>query len=480
MAAASYPDLYLLIGGERLKGNGRKTQAVRNPADTSVLGELPHATREDLDKALDWAAKTWPAWKATPAIERARIIERAADIIRERAKEIATIMTLEQGKVLAESMIEVHFTADTLEWYAEECKRAYGRVIPSRAPGQRLMVLKEPVGPVAAFSPWNFPALTPARKVGASLAAGCTCILKPAEETPGTALALARALEDAGLPKGVLSVVFGVPNDISTYLIASPVIRKISFTGSTAVGKHLAGLAAQGVKRATMELGGHAPVLIFDDADIGKAATLAAASKMRNAGQVCVSPTRFYVQEKAHDKFVEAFVSELKTYKQGPGIDETSKVGPMANPRRVEAMERLVADAKERGAKVALGGRRPRNDGWFFEPTVLTDVPEDALVMNEEPFGPIAPVARFSDFDDAIAKANRLPMGLAAYAFTSSHAQAAKLEDAVESGMIALNHFVISAPEAPFGGVKESGYGHEGGIEGLEAYLQTKYITAMP
>jgi len=479
MDAGSYPDLYLSIAGERRSGGGRRSGKVYNPATGVELARLPHATHDDLDDSLAAAAASFESWKRVPPVERARILERAADLIRERAQEIATILTLEEGKVLAEALTEVNFAADTFQWFAEEGKRAYGRIVPARAPGQRQFVLKEPVGPVAAFSPWNFPALTPARKIAAALAAGCTCIAKPAEETPGTALAIARALDEAGLPKGVLSVVFGVPSEISTHLIASPVIRKISFTGSTVVGKELARLAAAGVKRATMELGGHAPVVIFEDADIARTATLAAAAKLRNAGQVCVSPTRFYVQEKVHDDFVDAFTAELQKLPQGPGLEPGNRVGPMANPRRIDAMERFVADAREKGAKIAMGGKRPRNDGWFYAPTVLTDVPEDALVMNVEPFGPLAPIARFDSFDDAMAKANRLPYGLAAYAFTASLSRASQLMDAVETGMLALNHCVISSPETPFGGVKESGYGYESGAEGLEAYLQSKFVTSM-
>jgi len=479
METGNYPDLYLFIGGERRSGGDRRVGKVYNPATGSELATLPHATQSDLDDALAAAATAFNSWKRMPPVERAQILERTADLIRERADAIATILTLEEGKVLSEALAEVKFAAETFQWYAEEGKRAYGRIIPSRARGQRQLVLKEPVGPVAAFSPWNFPALTPARKIAASLAAGCSCIAKPAEETPGTALAIARALADAGLPKGVLSVVFGVPSEISTYLIASPVIRKISFTGSTVVGKELARLAAAGVKRATMELGGHAPVIVFEDADIGRAAALAAAAKVRNAGQVCVSPTRFYVQDRIHDDFVDAFTEELKKLPQGPGLEQGNRIGPMANPRRIEAMERFVADAREKGAKIAMGGKRPRNDGWVYAPTVLIDVPDDALVTNDEPFGPIAPIARFDRFDDAMSKANRLNYGLAAYAFTTSLSRASQLMDEVETGMLALNHCVISSPETPFGGIKDSGYGYESGSEGLEAYLQSKFISAV-
>jgi len=471
-----YGDLALFIDGAFLPADGRGGEPVLNPATGQPLASLPHATPADLDRALAAAAAAFPTWRAVSAYDRGRILKRAADLIRERRDRIARIMTLEQGKPLAESEGEVAYAADVIEWYAEEGRRAYGRTIPSRVPGLRHTVVPQPVGPCAAFTPWNFPALTPARKIGGALAAGCSLILKPAEETPGTALELARALADAGLPAGVLNLVFGRPADVSSHLIASPVIRKISFTGSTAVGKHLLRLAADGVKRTTMELGGHAPVLVFDDVDVAAVANTVAAGKFRNAGQVCISPTRFYVQQAVYGAFVDRFVAAAQAQKVGDGLEAGTTMGPLANPRRVEAMERLVADARRRGATIRIGGGRRGNEGFFFDPTVVTDIPDDALLMTEEPFGPIAPIVPFADLDEAIARANALPYGLAAYAFTRSAATAAAVAERLESGMVGINSLAVSNPETPFGGIKESGHGHEGGIEGLQAYFEYKLV----
>jgi succinate-semialdehyde dehydrogenase/glutarate-semialdehyde dehydrogenase len=468
--------LELYINGKWLNG-GRAGEDLINPATEVVLGKLPHATESDLDEALRAVAKGFEIWRKTSAYDRARIIKKAADLVRARAEQIATILTTEQGKILAEARIEVNVTADIFEWYAEEGRRAYGRIIPGRMPNQRQMVVKEPIGAVAAFTPWNFPALTPARKIGGALAAGCSLIIKASEETPATCVAIVRCFEEAGLPPGVLNLVFGVPSKVSEKLIASPIIRKISFTGSIPVGKHLARLAADHMKRATMELGGHGPVIVFDDVDAEKVAAAAATGKFRNAGQVCISPTRFFVHEKVYDRFVEAFASIAKGLKVGNGLDKDTQMGPMANARRIDAMEKMVGDAVGRGAKVAAGGQRIGNQGFYFAPTVLTDVPEDSSVMNDEPFGPIAPCVRFRDFDDVIRRANKLPFGLAAYAFTGSADRATAVADALESGMVGINHFGVSLPETPFGGVKESGYGHEGGIEGLEAFLITKFVS---
>jgi succinate-semialdehyde dehydrogenase/glutarate-semialdehyde dehydrogenase len=469
--------LHLYIDGEWLAGNGRKTQPVVNPATGEPVGTLPHAGTADLDRALAAAARAYHGWRKTPALERARILKRAAELIRERAADIARRLTLEQGKPLAEATAEVGGAADIFEWNAEEARRIYGRLVPARGAGQRLMVTHEPVGPVAAFAPWNFPVLLPARKISAALAAGCSCIIKPAEETPSATLALARALEDAGLPKGVLNVVFGVPGEISAYLLASPVIRKISFTGSTAVGKQLQKLAADGLKRCTMELGGHAPVVVFPDADPDQAAAASAVAKFRNAGQVCVSPTRFYVHEDIHDRFVQRLVEAARALKLGDGLVPDVGMGPCANPRRLDAMAELIGDAQKNGAKLAAGGRRSGNKGYFWEPTVLTDVPRQARIMNEEPFGPVATVNRFRAFDEVVAEANRLPFGLAAFAFTQSASTAASIGEALEAGMVGINSFAISLAEMPFGGIKESGYGSEGGSESLDSYLVTKTIS---
>ena len=474
-----YEELSLYIDGDWCQGSTGQSEEVINPVNEEVLGVLPHASAEDLDRALTAAQQGFKAWSATPAVERGKVLRRAAELMRERSERIATTMTLEQGKPLREARLEVEFAAGVFEWYAEEGKRAYGRIIPARLPGVRQMTIQEPVGPVAAFTPWNFPATTPARKIAGALAAGCSCIIKASEETPGTCVALVRACADAGLPPGVLNLVFGVPAHVSEHLIPSPVVRKISFTGSIPVGKHLTKLAAEGMKRCTMELGGHAPVVVFDDADTDKAAEIAAAGKFRNAGQVCIAPTRMYVHEAVHDRFAERFTDIVKHLTVGDGMDESTDMGPMANPRRLAAMEEFMADAREHGARVATGGKRIGNRGFFWAPTVLTDVPDDAMVMVNEPFGPIAPITQFADFDDVVERANRLPYALAAYAFTKSAKTATEISDALESGMVGINHVGISMPETPFGGIKESGYGHEGGIEGLEAYMQTKFVTQM-
>jgi succinate-semialdehyde dehydrogenase/glutarate-semialdehyde dehydrogenase len=479
MASAQYDKLHLYIDGEWLGPQGRKTGNVVNPATGETIGTLPHASKADLDRALDAAQRGFQSWRKVSPNERAKVLRKAAELIRERADHIATVMTMEEGKTIGESKMEVLGSAEVFEWMAEECRRSYGRVIPSRNPGHRQMVIREPVGPVAAFAPWNFPAVTPARKIAASLAAGCSCICKPAEETPATALAIAKALEDAGLPKGVLSIVFGVPSEVSTHLIASPIIRKISFTGSTVVGKLLAKLAADGVKRATMELGGHAPVVIFDDVDPEKVAGMAVAAKYRNAGQVCISPTRFYVQENVHDRFVAKFAELAAAMPVGDGLDAKNKMGPLANARRIDAMEQIIGDAKDHGAKVRTGGERIGNAGYFWQPTVLSDVTNESKIMNVEPFGPVAAMVRFKKFDDVVEQANRLPYGLASYAFTGSAANATAIGDALESGLVGVNTFGVTVAETPFGGVKESGYGSEGGSEGLDAYLQVKFISQM-
>jgi len=473
-----YADLKMLIDGAWTEGSGTRRVEVLNPANEQVLGEVPVAEREDLDRALAAVEAAQAGWAATLPKERCRILRGAVEILRGQTEEIARTMTLEQGKTLAESRIEAAVGADILEWYAEECKRSYGRVIAPSVPiVLRQMMVKEPVGPVAAFTPWNFPVVTPVRKIGAALAAGCTLIIKPSEETPAGALVIARALVEAGLPKGVLNMLFGVPAEISEHLIASDIIRKISFTGSVPVGKHLTRLAADGMKRVTMELGGHGPVIVFDDVDVEKAAAMAVGGKFRNAGQVCVSPTRFIVQEKSYGDFVEAFTQKTMALKIGDGMDPDSQMGPLANARRLDAVDAMIRDAVERGAKLKTGGERIGNNGFFYAPTVLSDVPDDAKVMNDEPFGPIAPIVSFKTFDEAVHQANRLPFGLAGYAFTNSAETATKVSAALETGMVGINSFMISMPETPFGGVKDSGYGAEGGIEGLDAYLVTKFIT---
>jgi succinate-semialdehyde dehydrogenase/glutarate-semialdehyde dehydrogenase len=471
----SYSELQLHIDGEWLGAGSRRTHRVINPANGATLGELPLVDTADLDRALQAADRGYRLWKRSTAEERARVLKGAAQLIRQRVEHIARVATLEEGKTLAETRIEALVTANLFEFYGEECRRTYGRVLV-RPTGTRSMVMKEPVGPVAAFAPWNFPIANPGRKLGAPIAAGCSVILKPAEEAPASAIEVVRALLDAGLPPGVCQLVFGVPDEVSRHLLASPIIRKLSFTGSTAVGKHLLALAAATVKRTTMELGGHAPVIVFDDADLGRTVEMLATAKFRNSGQVCVSPTRFYIQEGIYDRFVAAFTERVRKVTVGDGLLDTSHMGPMANPRRPAAIEKFIADATSHGAKVHTGGERHGKEGLFFQPTVVSNVPLQARIMNEEPFGPVAVLAPFATFDEAVEQANRLPYGLAAYAFTESAKRAMLIGDAIESGMVGINAVTLAAPDAPFGGVKESGFGSEDGPEGLAACLVTKTI----
>jgi succinate-semialdehyde dehydrogenase/glutarate-semialdehyde dehydrogenase len=471
----AYPNTQLYIDGAWRDGS--RDTAVINPANEAEIGRLALAGEAELSLAADAAARGFKAWRKVSSYERSKLMRRAAQNIRDRAEQIAAIMTMEQGKPFGEARIETLSAADIIEWFAEEGRRTYGRVIPSRTDAVRQIVTREPVGPVAAFTPWNFPINQAVRKVSAALASGCSVVLKGPEETPASCAALVQAYVDAGLPAGVLNLVFGVPADVSKYLIAHPAIRKISFTGSTPVGKLLASLAGEHMKRVTMELGGHAPAIVFKDADIPRAAKMLASAKFRNAGQVCISPTRFLVEEDVYDEFVQHFVATASAVKVGNGLDDGVQMGPLANGRRLEAMERLVADAREHGAKVLTGGERIGREGYFFAPTVLTDVPMSARIMTEEPFGPIAPIASFKSYDEVIAEANRLPYGLAAYAYTSSAATSAALSDDIESGMLSINHHGLALPETPFGGVKDSGYGSEGGSEAMEAYLVTKFVT---
>ncbi len=473
---SDYPELAMHIDGEWVGVGERRVHQVLNPATGQVLGDLPLADVADLDRALEAAARGFKLWRATPANDRARVLKKAADLMRERAEHIARIATMEEGKTLGESRIETQVTANWLEFAGEEAKRSYGRVLV-RPSGQRHMVLREPVGPVAAFAPWNFPVGNPGRKLAAPIAAGCSVILKPAEESPNSALEVLRALLDAGLPQGVAQVVFGVPDEVSRHLLASPVIRKLSFTGSVPVGKHLMKLASEHMLRTTMELGGHGPVIVFDDADIEQALSIIAPHKYRNAGQVCVSPTRFYIQEPVYEKFVKGFTEFAQGLPVGDGLDPASKMGPMANPRRLDAMEAFIGDARQAGAEVLAGGERMGNQGYFWKPTVLRDVPDTARIMNEEPFGPVALMNPFKDFDDAVEKANRLPYGLAAYAFTQNSRRAMLVSDALEAGMVAVNNVMIAGADAPFGGVKESGHGSEDGPEGVQACQVIKSVS---
>ena len=472
-----YPDVPLFIDGAWGQSASGNTLTVLNPATGEPLGKLAHASIADLDRALAAAEKGFAVWRRISAFERSKIMRRAADLLRERAGDIAKLMTLEQGKPLAEAKMETMGAADTIDWFAEEARRAYGRVVPARAEGVYQLVIKEPVGVVAAFTPWNFPINQAVRKIAAGLAAGCAIILKGPEETPASCAEMVRAFADAGLPAGVVQLIYGIPSEISEYLIPHPTVKKISFTGSTPVGKHLAALAGKHMKRVTMELGGHAPAIVFDDADIDHASKLLAAAKFRNAGQVCVSPTRFLVQQKVFDSFVDKFSAIAEGLKVGDGMDAGTTMGPLANERRIPAMEGLIADAVQKGAKIRTGGKRIGNKGNFFEPTVLTDLSTDMRVMNEEPFGPVALMVPFDSFDDVMHEANRLPYGLASYAFTRSAKTAHAVGAAMEAGMVTINHLGLALPEVPFGGMKDSGYGSEGGLEAIEAYLNTKFVT---
>jgi succinate-semialdehyde dehydrogenase/glutarate-semialdehyde dehydrogenase len=472
-----YTDVSLFIDGEWTAGTSGKSEPILNPATGQALARLHHAGTAELDRALAAADKGFRQWRAVSPFERYKVLRKAANLMRERADEIAQLMTLEQGKPLAEAKGEVLSAGDLIDWFAEEARRTYGQIVPARTEGVTQLVVKEPVGPVAAFTPWNFPINQAVRKVSAALAAGCSVILKGPEETPASCAALIRAYADAGVPAGVINLVFGVPSEISEYLIPHPVIRKITFTGSTPVGKKLAALAGQHMKRITMELGGHAPAIVFDDADVASAARQLAGAKFRNAGQVCVSPTRFLVHESVYAQFVDGFVAAASQIKVGDGLQKDTRMGPLANSRRVEAMQMFVDDAVAKGATLALGGKRIGSQGNFFEPTVLTEVPADARILHEEPFGPIAPILRFSRYDEVVAEANRLPFGLAAYAFTKSLKTATAIGAAIESGMVSINHFGLALPEVPFGGIKDSGYGTEGGSEAIEAYLNAKFVT---
>ena len=467
-----YPKIELYIGG---RWKGAEGSPIINPADESVIGEVPHATGRDLDEVLTAAEEGFQIWSNTSPAKRADIICRAAALVRERAGEMAHAMTLEQGKPLEQSRMECIRAAEILEWDAQEGRRTYGRIIPYDV-DMRVSAVRQPIGVVAGFSPWNFPVTSPARKIGGALAAGCSIVLKASEETPAGAVQLVKAFEDAGLPKGVLNLVFGIPAEISETLIPDPRVRMVTFTGSVPVGKKLAALAASHMKPVLMELGGHGPVIVCDDVDPASVAKASAIGKSRNSGQVCTAPTRFYVDEKIYDRFTDAFAQAASAIKQGDGMDETTQMGPVANERRISAMEELVADAKAKGGRVLAGGERIRNRGYHFPLTVIADCNSDMRAMNEEPFGPLALVAPFSGLKDAIAKANSVPYGLAGYAFTNSARNVDQITRHMEVGNLSINHFTASIAETPFGGVKESGFGREGGTEGLLNYMVLKNV----
>ena len=476
---ADYPALKFLINGKWCDAAGRSVGPVFNPSTGTVLGELPHATEADLDEALASSARGFDVWRRTSPVERGRILQRAAALMLERAEYIASLITLELGKPIAESRVEVETAAAIFEWNAEEGRRAYGRVIPSRSSNIRQIAVREPLGPIAAFAPWNAPAITPARKISSALAAGCSVIIKPSEETPATALAIAAALQEAGLPDGVLNVVFGDPAMISSRLVGSNITRGITFTGSTEIGKQLGALAVQTMKRMTLELGGHAPVVIFGDVDPEAAALSAVTAKFRNSGQVCTSPTRFFVHESIHDRFAAKLSELADKITVGDGFEASTRMGPLANARRVESMERFVDDARARSIAITAGGERCGNQGFFYRPTVLSNANYDCMASNVEPFGPLAVTAPFRTIEDAIRLSNRLPFGLASYVMTHDMRNSSVMAEAIQSGNVIINHWQASLPETPFGGYKDSGVGSEGGIEGLQEFQAIKYVSQL-
>ncbi|HDR9494652.1 NAD-dependent succinate-semialdehyde dehydrogenase [Burkholderia stabilis] len=472
-----YPDVRLFIGGEWRSASDGGRIPVNDPATGDVIGTVACATRADLEQAVNAAERSLEKWRGVSPVERAEILCEAARLLRTRIDEIAWLLTREQGKPLAQAAAEISASADMTQWLAEEGRRTFGRVIPSRSTNVLQYTTKFPVGPVAAFTPWNFPVNQVARKLAAALAAGCSVIVKAPEETPASPAALIQAFVDAGVPAGVVNLVYGVPEEISEFLIPHPAIAKISFTGSTAVGKHLAALAGQYMKRSTMELGGHAPVLIFDDADIDKAVEVLITTKFRNAGQVCASPTRFLLQEGIAEHFIDKFVTAAQSLQIGSGLDPQVQMGPLANERRAPALEALIDDAVGRGAKLLMGGGRLPGRGNFFPPTVLANLPTTARIMNEEPFGPVVLLNRFRTLDEAIKEANRLPYGLASYAYSRSASTIHAVGTRIVAGMTTINHSGLGLPEVPFGGVRDSGYGEEGGPDAVEPYLVNKFVT---
>lgn len=468
----------LLIAGEWREGRLARRQAVINPATGQALGSLSLADHRDLDEVIAATSAGFATWRRVPAWQRGEILAGTAQRMRERAETIATWLTLEQGKPLAESRAETLMAAAIIQWYGEEARRGYGRIVPSRLPDSEMLVYKEPVGPCAAFSPWNFPLVLSSRKLAGALAAGCSVVLKAAEEAPTAVAAMVACFHEAGVAPGAIQLVYGEPAEVSATLLASPVVRKLSFTGSVPVGKHLARLAADQLQRVTLELGGHAPVLVCDDANLEAAVAQLVAGKFRNAGQACLAPTRMFVQRGVYDEFLERFTAAVLALRVGDGLDPASQMGPLANARRLEAMQPLVDDALARGARLLCGGHPLERPGCFYAPTVLADVPDDAQVMNIEPFGPIAPCTSFETLDDAIARANGTAYGLSAFVFTDSASRQRRAVQGLEAGVIAVNSLAVSNPETPFGGMKHSGYGSESGIEGLEAYQHTKFVHA--
>jgi len=475
----SYVPLSMYIDGVFAGAVDGAADPVVNPADGSVLGHLPRGTSLDVERAIVAAQRAFESWRLESPLVRSDLLRRVAQLTRERAKQIGLGITLDQGKPLAEAVGEVTASAEHIEWHAEEGRRIYGRVVPARSPAVRQLVIREPIGVCAAISPWNFPFNQAIRKVVAALASGCTLVLKGPSETPSAIVAIAQLFHDAGLPPGCLNVVWGTPEEISRQLIESPLVRMISFTGSVPVGKRLAALAGQHMKRTTMELGGHAPVIVCDDADVDRAADLLAPYKFRNAGQVCVSPTRFLVQRAVFDRFVDRFVQRVGSIRVGRGTDPGVTMGPVASARRLGEMMAFSEDARLSGGEIATGGVRIGEEGSFFAPTVVVNPAPSSRLMRDEPFGPIAGIVPFDELGDAIRVANSLPFGLAAYAFTRDTERAHAIASRLEAGMVNINHFGMAPADIPFGGVKDSGFGSEGGVETFDSYLVTKFVTQL-
>jgi len=462
------------IAGEFRRGNADKQCVVVNPSHGKVLGEYAQASSTDVQEAISIAAETFKTWRKTSVMERSTLLRRVASLMRERADAVGRQIALELGKPIGEALKEVVTAAEMFEWASEEARRMYGRTIPARSEGVTQTVVMEPIGPVAAFAGWNAPAITPSRKISGALAAGCTIVIKPSEETAGVALLIARAIQDAGVPDGVVNMVFGDPGLIADLLCEAPQIAMVTFTGATSVGKLIGAKAAQTMKRATLELGGHAPVVVCEDVDVDRVVRMAVATKYRNAGQVCTSPTRFIVHAKIFDDFCSRFVKAASMIKVGDPFDGATQMGPLKNQRRLDSIDRLVQDAKQRGLTVATGGERVGEEGFFYQPTVILNPSLDSDAANIEPFGPVALIQPFDYLEDAIAEANRLPFGLAAYAYTNNLHQAHRLMHEIDSGVVCLNEWQASLPETPFGGHKDSGLGSEGGIEGIQEFLRVK------
>ncbi len=479
MATATATLHKMFIDGKWCAADSGRTLGVTNPATEEVIADVAYGGRAETKRAVEAAHKAMPAWMKLTAYDRAKVLKKTAELMRERADAIARTLTMEQGKPLAEAKGEVLHSADTFEWFAEEGKRSYGQIIPNSVAGKRHMTIKHPVGVVGAISPWNFPITLQARKIAPALATGCTIVSRPASQTPLCLVKVFECLAEAGCPAGVANLVIGPAQEMADEFLENPVVRKISFTGSTEVGKQLMRAAADQVKRISLELGGHAPFIVFPDADPEVAAKLAVMGKFRNNGQVCIAPSRFYVHKDIEKKFTEASVEFAKGLKLGNGLDAGVEIGPMFEKKALQATQDLVDDAKKCGAKLLTGGKRSdRFDrGYFFEPTVLTNLPSSAKIMTEEPFAPVMPILDFSKIDDVIAAANNTRYGLAAYVFTNDLTVAWKMAEGIEAGIIGINDPVPATPQCPFGGMKESGYGRELGHEGLDAYLETKYIS---